>query len=410
MKVLQINSVYKNGSTGKIVHDLSEYYLSKGYESIVCYGRHKPDSAPRAFKVCTELESKVNHLVSFFTGIMYGGFYVSNSRLKKIIKKERPDIIHLHCLNGYYLNIYRFVNWLNKSHFNVVLTLHAEFMYTANCGYALECNKYLTGCGKCPRLKKETHSLFIDGTKKSWKLMKESFEGMKHLRIVSVSPWLLKRAKESPILSSFEHSCVLNGIDTDIFKPFAKNEDESDYKTILHVTSYFNNDISNIKGGYYVLKLANLLKSKKIKFVVVGDYDHSIAYPSNVLFVGNVKDQIKLAKYYSSADLTLLCSQKETFSMIVAESLCCGTPIVGFKSGAPEQIAIQEYSQFVDYPDVDELLKVILSFLNKPVDRDEIARRAKEKYSKNRMAEDYIRLYKDLIDEADSTTRKRSNS
>ena len=42
--------------------------------------------------------------------------------------------------------------------------------------------------------------------------------------------------------------------------------------------------------------------------------------------------------------------------MIVAESLCCGTPVVGFKAGAPEQITIKEYSEFSEFGNI-EILK-----------------------------------------------------
>ena len=42
---------------------------------------------------------------------------------------------------------------------------------------------------------------------------------------------------------------------------------------------------------------------------------------------------MRLAEYYSLVDVTVITSFHETFSMVVAESLSCGTPIVGFKAG-----------------------------------------------------------------------------
>ena len=39
MKVLLINCVYKNGSTGKIVYDIHNGLLEREFDSIVCYGR-----------------------------------------------------------------------------------------------------------------------------------------------------------------------------------------------------------------------------------------------------------------------------------------------------------------------------------------------------------------------------------
>lgn len=80
--------------------------------------------------------------------------------------------------------------------------------------------------------------------------------------------------------------------------------------------------------------------------------------------LGKITDQELLAKYYSMADVTLLTSKKETFSMVTAESLCCGTPVVGFKAGAPEQIAIKEFSEFVEYGDLNSLYNKMLVILD----------------------------------------------
>ena len=76
------------------------------------------------------------------------GLYFPTKRLIKKIKKINPDIIHLQCINGDFVNIYYLLNWLKKSNKKVVLTLHAEFMYTGNCGNALQCEKWKTGCAR----------------------------------------------------------------------------------------------------------------------------------------------------------------------------------------------------------------------------------------------------------------------
>ena len=205
MKILQVNVVYKKGSTGKITHDLHKGLLDAGMESIVCYGRGELVNEPGVYKTCPEWYSKLNNALSRITGIMYGGCYFSTNKLISIIKKEQPDIVHLQCINGYFVNIYRLVTWLKENHIKTVLTLHAEFMYTANCGHALECERWKKGCGGCPRRKAETLSLLFDGTAASWKLMKSAFDGFENdLTVVSVSPWLTNRAKQSPILESME--------------------------------------------------------------------------------------------------------------------------------------------------------------------------------------------------------------
>lgn len=406
MKILQVNNVYNRGSTGKITADLHKTLKQRGIESVVCYGRGDACNEDDVHKVSTELYSKFNNLLSRFTGIMYGGCFFSTNKLISIIKKEKPDIVHLQCINGYFVNIYRFVNWLKKHNIKTVVTLHAEFMHTANCGYAFECEKWRTGCGKCPRLKRETKSVFVDGTARSWQKMKKAFDGFKNenLIITSVSPWLEKRAEASPILAGKNHTIVTNGVDTNVF--YCRNSAEiksqlgiEGKKTIFHVTPSFNNDKDHIKGGYYIIKLAEMLSAQKdIKIVVAGPYASGLNVPENVMLLGNVKDQDKLAALYSMADVTVITSKKETFSMICAESLCCGTPVVGFEAGGPETITIPEYGKFVKYADIDALCTSVTEKLNDNINKEEISSQAHRVYSKEAMFEAFAEVYKELAE------------
>lgn len=399
MKILQINCVYKKGSTGKIVYDIHNGLTNSGFESIVCFGRGNRTKEKNIYKISNEAYSKFNNLISRFTGYMYGGCFFSTRNIVNLIKKEKPDIIHLHCINGYFVNIYKLLEWLKKNNIKTVLTLHAEFMYTANCGHALECEKWKKGCGNCPRLKKETKSMFLDRTHESWEKMYNAFKDFSNLTIVSVSPWLMNRAKESPMLMDKRHITILNGIDTNIFKHYETDDLKNNMgleskKIIFHATANFSDDVNNIKGGYYVLELAKMLKDENVQILVAGKCEPNIKVPSNVTLLGEVQDQKLLAKYYSMADVTLLTSKKETFSMVTAESLCCGTPVVGFKAGAPEQIAIKEYSSFVEHGNIDELCKEVLKFLNikKSI---KLEKRVKDKYSKESMINRYIEIYKE---------------
>lgn len=399
MKILQINCVYKKGSTGKIVYDIHNGLTNSGFESIVCFGRGNRTKEKNIYKISNEAYSKFNNFISRFTGYMYGGCFFSTRNIVNLIKKEKPDIIHLHCINGYFVNIYKLLEWLKKNNIKTVLTLHAEFMYTANCGHALECERWKIGCGNCPRLKKETKSMFLDRTHESWEKMYNAFKNFSNLTIVSVSPWLMNRAKESPMLMDKRHITILNGIDTNIFKHYETDDLKNNMgleskKIIFHATANFSDDVNNIKGGYYVLELAKMLEDENVQILVAGEYKHNIKLPRNITLLGKIQDQELLAKYYSMADVTLLTSKKETFSMVTAESLCCGTPVVGFKAGAPEQIAIKEYSSFVEHGNIDELCKEVLKFLNikKSI---KLEKRVKDKYSKESMINRYIEIYKE---------------
>lgn len=404
MKILQVNVVYNNGSTGKIVHDIHTVLKNKGIESIICYGRGKKIKKKNVYKTSSELLAKINALRSRILGLQYNGSWIATNKLIRIIKKERPNIVHIHCINGYFVNIYKLMKYLKESNIKTVLTLHAEFMHTGSCGHAYECERWKSGCGNCPQLWLATKSYWLDRTDTAWLKMKNAFQDFENLRIIAVSKWLQDRAKQSPIMKQHCFGIIHNGIDTEgIFKPIQtkqlkkihglKNE-----KIILHVTPSFTLHENDIKGGHYVVQLAERIKNKNIKILVIGSTDLTLELPENIINIGRTNNQEELAAYYSMAHLTLLTSKRETFSMVCVESLSCGTPVVGFKAGGPETIALNDFSEFVDYGDMDQLEEKVMEWLNVKTEdiSKNIANKAHDIYSRIDMGLDYLEIYKEL--------------
>lgn len=396
MKVMQINCVYKNGSTGKIMYDIHTELKKRGIESVICYGRGERIDEENVYKTSSEFMAKFNNVKSRFTGMPYNGSFFATNKLIRIIKKEKPDVVHLHCINGYFVNIYRLVEFLKKNKIPTVVTHHAEFFFTGNCGHSYECEKWKMDCGNCPSAKRAVNSYYFDFTKKNFKMMKKAFVGFSNICSVSVSKWLEDRSYQSPIFKNIPHTTILNGLDADIFCPqdgaLALKEKlgiPADKKVILHVTASFK---SEVKGGKYVIELAERLGDKAV-IVVVGNRETPIDLPKNIIAVGRVENQKELAKYYTMADLSVVTGKRETFSMPVAESLCCGTPAVGFCAGGPEAIAISEYTEFVRFGDIDALTKIVDKWIDKKTTFEGVSQAAILKYSKEKMAQEYIDIY-----------------
>lgn len=394
MKILQVNNVYAEKSTGKITKVIHDGLTAAGEESVVVYGRGADTGDAGVIRLCPDWYGKANNLLSRFTGMMYGGCLLSTARLKRIIRREKPDVVHLQCINGYFVNIYRLIAWLKKQRIKTVVSLHAEFMYTANCGHAFECDQWKHGCGKCPDKKKATKSLLFDNTGRSWRAMKRAFEGFEEDCIICpVSPWTEERARQSDILKDFRFRTVYNGIDSrNTFRP--GDHDERDGKTVINVTAHFRNEQSHAKGGWYLAELAKRMPD--VQFLVAGRADPSEGLPENLKLLGVISDQQKLAELYRGAKLSVLVSQRETFSMPCAESLCCGTPVVGFKAGAPEQIGLSVYSEFAEFGDLDVLEALVRKWLAKETDPAQIAAQANAVYGAEKMIGDFLDVYRSL--------------
>ncbi len=399
MKVMQVNCVYNTGSTGKIMYDVHTELIKSGIESVICYGRGAKTTDKNVYKTSGEKIAKFNNLKSRFTGKPYNGSFFATNRLFGIIKKEKPDVVHLHCINGYFVNIYRLVEFLKKNQIPTVVTHHAEFMFTGNCGHAYECENFKTGCGKCPNVKKAVGSYFFDFTKYNFNRMKKAFDGFEKLIATSVSPWLENRSLMSPIFKNIKHTTVMNGLDTNIFKPIEnasnlKNElkIEENKQVIIYVTASFE---SPVKGGEYIIDLAKRL-GDNYRIIVIGNREEHKDLPKNMILIGRVENQVELARYYSMADLCVITGKKETFSMPVAEAMCCGTPVVGFMAGGPESIAIEQYSSFVEYGDNEALEFAVRAMLRRKFVKKMLAQKAKELYSRENMCKNYIKIYKDV--------------
>lgn len=403
MKVLQINCVYKSGSTGKLVYDIHQGLLQTGIESLVAYGRGLNQEKQFVYKISGEIEAKLHSAFSRLFGVEFAYSPVATEKIIRLIEKEKPDIVHLHCLNGHFVNVYKLLAFLKEKEIKTVLTLHAEIMHTAGCEHALDCNKWKSQCSSCEHIQGKVSHFFRDDAKYCFLKMQDAFKDFdRNLWVVGVSDWLTERAKQSAIFTKQPHFLTIeNGVNTDIFHYLNRDECRKkhnipvDKKIVLHVTPSFSHPI---KGGKYVLELAELMPD--VQFVIVGyDVADTHGLPQNVLTLHRTENQVELAEYYAMADALVLTSQRETFSMVCAESLCCGTPVAGFLAGGPESITLPEYSSFVENSNVDALQKLVQQILVKKCEAEQIAMKACERYSVAHMQNAYINLYKRMLNQ-----------
>ncbi len=398
MKVLLLNCVYKQGSTGKIVASLHEGLIEEGYTSFVFYGTGPIVSENNVRKICGVIEHDFNALLSRVTGIPFGGIYISNRKVKSFILDEKPDIVHIHCINGSMINSYDFLSFLGKKGIKTVVTLHAEFFHTGSCSHAFDCQKWINGCHNCETYKDFLPSFFFEKSKEAWIKMRDAFStfSKNNLIVTSVSPWLMDRAKHSTILGEFENVYIPNGVDTKVFRRHSSVKGLR--PCILFVAPHFTpNDPLDQKGGKYLIEIARLCPNYDFRIVASKSSFVLGQLPENVSFLGSISSQEKLCCIYNDADITLVLSKRETFSMVTAESLCCGTPVVGFKAGGPETIAISKFSKFVDYGNVKEIIEAIKFMIERNYNSTEIESIAVNRYSFKAITQLYINEYKKLI-------------
>ena len=382
MRILQANVIYGSGSTGRIVETLHHEYQALGHESFVLYGRGPKQDDPNVIRTGYLWEAKLWRAINMFTGNVYSGSPLSTIRLKRTIKKLRPDVVHIHCINGNMCDIVSLLKWLKKERYKTVVTHHAKFLFTGGCGINT-CQKFQTGCGGCPFKKEEFGPFAPDITKRVYRRFKVCFSDSFPSSHTFVSPWLRNQALVSGWFNpekcavvcnpvSFPTSCwTLEGVPT----PY-----------VLFPTSM---RASLVKGTQWLKPLADALKSTGIKCVVT---DAGVN-DGNLIFVGH-RPVEEMRALYSGALATVLLSSVESFGLPVVESLLCGTPVIGFKAGGPDSLLLPG-STFVDYGDIESIVSELekISLLRNTIQSEELSRR----FSPIEIAKRYESIYIECI-------------
>ena len=126
MKILMINSVCGIGSTGRICTDLATELEKQGHEVKIAYGRGE---VPKQFsKYAIRVGNNLDVMLHGIKARVYdaSGFGSKRVTMRFIdwIESYNPDVIHLHNLHGYYINIDILFEYLKKSDKKIIWTLH----------------------------------------------------------------------------------------------------------------------------------------------------------------------------------------------------------------------------------------------------------------------------------------------
>ena len=391
MKIVEINSVCR-GSTGSIMLNIAKTARASGNE-VYTFSERKKGAPPEGHCYFGSFgENMLHRFFAVFSGISGTGSVIGTWRLLHKIREIDPDVLHLHNLHGWYINLPMLFKFIKKHRIKTVWTLHDCWGFTAQCShFTLEkCDKWKTGCYSCPRYRLYPYT-FVDRTKQMWKLKKSWFGGVEDMTIVTPSRWLADLVKQS-FLNGYDVRVINNGIDLDIFKPTAGNFREKytlqDKKIVLGVASGWGYR----KGLDVFIELSKRLP-EDYKIVLVGT-DDSVdkKLPPEILSIHRTCDQQELAQIYTAADVFVNPTREENFPTVNLEAIACGTPVVTFDTGGSKEMLNEDIGCFVPMGATDQLAREILRVCNR-----EYGKKAFETvvtyYDKKRRFEEYVALY-----------------
>jgi glycosyltransferase involved in cell wall biosynthesis len=114
-----------------------------------------------------------------------------------------------------------------------------------------------------------------------------------------------------------------------------------------------------------------------------------------VEFIGEIADAQKPEFLSGATALLLPIDWPEPFGLVMIEAMACGTPVVAFNRGSACEIIEDGVTGFV-VEDETSAAGAVHAAARLP--RDAIRRRFEERFTARRMANDYVNLYRKLID------------
>ena len=403
-KLLLINVSANSGSTGRIAEEIGQTAIAKGYECYFGYGRIGRESKSHLIRIGSDCDVKMHGLESMLFDNHGFGSRNATKRFIQEIERINPDVINLHNIHGYYLNVEILFEYLAKTEIPVVWTLHDCWPFTGHCAHfeRFHCEKWKTGCYSCPNSKGYPKSLFFDRSRENYARKKALFTKPKNITFVAVCNWMANNVRAS-FLGGYPVETIYNGVNLDVFRPIFHYDNRQaswDYKNTLgikpgtKVVLGVGSVWDKRKGLDDFVRLRGMM-NEEYAFVLVGLSEKQIkALPQGIIGIRRTESVEQLAELYSLADVFVNPTYVDNFPTVNIEALACGTPVITYRTGGSPE-AVDENTGFVveqgNLLHLNEAIVTIAS--NKYMFTEACRKRAENNYNMYDRFADYVDLF-----------------
>lgn len=411
MKIVIVSTSDNFGGAARAAYRLHKSLLAKGVESkMLVQVKQNDDYTVEVYsksfyqKIIAKLKPALDLLfLRFYRNRDKMLFSPSAIRFNNVVEQINalmPDVVHLHWICDGMIKI----EDLAQIKAPIVWTLHDNWAFTGGCHIMWDCKKYKTNCGACPRLGSDNEK---DLSRKVYNRKQKTFSKLPNMIIVALSKWLENSANESSLFSNHKVVNLPNPIDTNVFKPFDKQQARElwnlpyNKKLVLFGAMSATSDIN--KGYKELLESLKLLTDDgNIEFVIFGSSEPKEKQPFKMTthYLGHLNDDVSLVTLYSAADVMIVPSLQEAFGQTASESMACGTPVVAFGHTGLLDIVEHKKTGYLARPfEIEDLAKGIEWVLNAP-DYNEFSKEGRDKivkfFDSSVVADKYIELYNEI--------------
>jgi glycosyltransferase involved in cell wall biosynthesis len=409
MKVLMLNTYDQRGGAARAAWRHFQGLKASGVDiRLLVQEKQSDDPAVEVLvSPCSRLLNPLRPYIDFAIPlvqtrkrILFSTSLLADNLIDKV-RDFNPDVVHLNWITGGFIRI----ETLAKIPCPVIWTLHDMWAVTGGCHNTTTCNRFMTGCGKCPLL----HSGKInDLSRKTFDRKRETYQQMKHLTLTAPSHWLAGLTGESPLLNGRPVRVIPNGLDTEIFLPVdkvvARKKTGLNPEKAIVVFGAIRATETPLKGFSTLINALRLVNFPDLQLVVFGSEGPSGTDITglDVQFRGVVNSDEALVDLYSAADIVAVPSSQEVFGQAVTEAMACGTPVVAFRcTGLMDLVVHKETGYLAEPGDAESLADGISWLLHDRERRENLGRNARRRavdyFDIKQVANQFIDLYSEVL-------------
>lgn len=293
--------------------------------------------------------------------------------------------------------------YLSQCGIPVIWTVHDCWLYTGHCYYYsyVGCDKWQTGCNRCPQKRRFPASLLIDRSARNYNDKKTAFTSMPKdkLTIVPVSEWI-KGEMQKSFLKGYEFKVIHNGINTEVFHICDTEEIRNRYglgnkHILLGVASIWIEE----KGLEDFIKMSKLLGDDEIIVLVGIKPEQKNRLPHNIIGIARTDNVHQLAELYSAADAFINPTWQDNYPTVNLEAIACGTPVITYRTGGSIEAVTENTGIIVEQGDVKGLADAarLIRQRGKAHNRTLCREYALQHFNKEDRYADYLNLYEELM-------------
>ena len=344
-----------------------------------------------------------------------GLFSVDTARLGNDITHHplfrQADIIHLHWTNQAMLSL-RDLKKILRSGKRVVITMHDMWTFTGICHNADTCERWLTGCGKCPQLMRPAPADLSATTFRR----KQKAYAAGSMTLVGCSRWMTEMASRAPLLKGQRVVSIPNPIDTHFYAPAGSEGQPSQaevrqalglppHKRLIFFTAFKLTDpykgIDHLRQALQMLRERDSKWVNSIAIVLAGKGGGELQEafgPTEVYDMGYVSDATRMRSLYQACDILAMPTMRDNLPNTIVEAMACALPCVAYAvGGVPQMIDTGVNGYLAPLASPLEFAQGIYAVLRSP-SFTALQRNARTKattsYSQEAVARGYLKLYK----------------